>query len=176
MLNLTKITFDEVNLKIIQERKRSCNRNPAKPLSVTTVTNIVLNIMSNSLMIAYASTTFIATTEHNVDEMNQQTVDLQNRLYASEQRASVAKQGKRNLEEEIMTLHLLHTGSTNFQTIVESEAEILGETMTIVYEEMENPHHTIAPIVAIQTHTKERFAMLKETMTALDKIHEWFEK
>lgn len=48
--------------------------------------------------------------------------------------------------------------------------------MAIVYEEMAKLHHTIAPIVAIQTHSKERVAMLKEVMIALDKIHEWYEK
>ena len=48
--------------------------------------------------------------------------------------------------------------------------------MAVVYEEMEKQHHTIAPIVTIQTHSKERVAMLKEAMTTLDKIHEWYEK
>ena len=75
-----------------------------------------------------------------------------------------------------MKLHLLHTGSADFQAVVASETEILGETMAIVYEEMEKLHHTIAPIVTIQTHSKERVAMLKEAMTALDKIHEWSQK
>lgn len=107
--------------------------------------------------------------------MSKHIVDFQNRLYASEQRASVSEQGKRNLEEEIATLNMLHTGSADFQMVVASEIEILGETMAVVYEEMEKLHHTIAPIVAIQTHSKERVSMLKEAMTALDKIHEWSE-
>jgi len=48
--------------------------------------------------------------------------------------------------------------------------------MVVVYEEMEKLHHTIAPIVVIKTHSKERVAMLKEAMTNLDRIHEWSEK
>jgi len=100
---------------------------------------------------------------------------LQNKLYTSEQRASITEQGKRNLEEESVTLCLLHIGS-DFQTVIALETEILRETMAIVYEEMAKLHHTIAPIVAIQTHSKERVAMLKEVMIALDKIHEWYEK
>jgi len=47
VLDLTKITFDEINLKIIQERKKYCNRNPVDPLSVTTTTYIMPNIMIN---------------------------------------------------------------------------------------------------------------------------------
>jgi len=123
-------------------------------------------------MIASIGTTFVATTEHNVAQMSRQIVHLQNRLYASEQRASVAEQGERNLEEEITALCLLHIGSANFQIVVASKTKILGETMVVVYEEMVNLHHTIVPIVAIQTHSKERVSMLKEAMTALDKIHE----
>lgn len=80
------------------------------------------------------------------------------------------------MEEEIATLHLLHIGSADFQAVVTSEIEILGETTAVVYEEMEKMHHTIAPTVAIQTHSKERVSMLKEAMTTLDKIHEWSEK
>lgn len=90
---MTKITFDEVNLKIIQERKRSCSRNAADPLSVTTTTDIVPNIMSNPLMIAYSGTTFVAATKQNVARMSRQIVYLQKRLYASEQRASIVEQG-----------------------------------------------------------------------------------
>jgi len=48
--------------------------------------------------------------------------------------------------------------------------------MAVVYEEIEKLHHTIEPIVTIQTHSKERVAMLKEAVTTLDKIHEWSKK
>lgn len=149
ILDLTKITFDEVNLKIIQDRKKSCSRNPADPLSVTTAMNIVPNITSNPQMIAFASTTFVAATKHNIAWMSKQILDLQNRLYASEQRSTVAEQGKRKMEEENATLHLLHTGSVDFEAVVASKTEILGETMVVVYEEMAKLHHTIAPIVTI---------------------------
>lgn len=84
VLDLTKITFDKVNLKIIQESKRSCNRNPADPLLVTMETYIVPNITSNPLMIASTNTAFKATIKHNVTRMSKHIVDLQNRLYASD--------------------------------------------------------------------------------------------
>lgn len=48
--------------------------------------------------------------------------------------------------------------------------------MAITYEEMSKLHHTIDLIVFVQAHTKEWVAMLKEAMTALDRIHEWFVK
>jgi len=66
VLDLTKITFDKVNLEIIQERKISCSRKRADPLLVTMAIDIVPNIMSSLLMIASSSIAFIATIEHNV--------------------------------------------------------------------------------------------------------------
>jgi len=45
--------------------------------------------------------------------------------------------------------------------------------MAVVYKEMSKLHDTVAPFMAIQSHTKERVAMLKEAMNALDRIHEW---
>lgn len=63
---MTKVTFDEVNLKIIQERNKYCRKNPTDPLSVTKTKNIVPNIMSNPLMISSDGTTFVAAIEHNV--------------------------------------------------------------------------------------------------------------
>jgi len=49
------------------------------------------------------------------------------------------------MEEEIATLHLLHTLLVEFQVAVASEIDILGETMVVVYEEMEKsaPHYNI---------------------------------
>jgi len=44
VLDLTKLTLDEINLKIVQERKTYCNKNPIEPLSVTTIKDIVPNI------------------------------------------------------------------------------------------------------------------------------------
>lgn len=86
--------------------------------------------------------------------MSKQIVDLQNRLYTSEQRATVTKKGKRRMEEENVIVCLLHRGSVKFQAVVAIETKILGETMAVVYEEMEKLHHTIAPIVTIQNHSK----------------------
>lgn len=80
------------------------------------------------------------------------------------------------MEEENATLCLLHTSSTELQVVIATETKTLGKTMAVVYEEMEKLHHTIPPIVVIQTHSKERVAMLKETMTSLDRIHEWSKK
>jgi len=84
VLDLTKITFDEVNLKIIQERKKSCSRNLANPLSVTMEMDIVPNIMSNPQMITSPRIAFVAAIEHNLARMSKQIVDFQNRLYTSE--------------------------------------------------------------------------------------------
>lgn len=108
--------------------------------------------------------------------MSKQIVDLKNRLYTSDKRATMEKQKKKRMEDEKMTLHLLHTSSKKFQSVITSEIKTVRETMAVVYEVMEKLHHTIAPIVAIQTHTKERVSMFKEAMTALDRIHEWCEK
>jgi len=100
-------------------------------------------------------------------------MDLQNRHYAVELRATIAEQERNKLEEDNVTLHLVHLSATKFQAIIEVETKTLGEAMEMVYEEMSKLHHTVAPIMAIQAHTKERVAMLKEAMIALDKIHEW---
>lgn len=35
VIDLTKLTFDEINLKIVQERKKYCSRNLVEPLSIT---------------------------------------------------------------------------------------------------------------------------------------------
>jgi len=91
VLDLTKITFDEVNLKIIQQTKKSCRRNPTDLLSVTTKTDIMPNITTNAQMIAFIRTDFVATTKHNIASMSKQIVDLQNRIYASEKRATIVK-------------------------------------------------------------------------------------
>lgn len=45
--------------------------------------------------------------------------------------------------------------------------------MEIIYKEMSKLHHTVAPILEIQAHIKERTAMLKEVVIALDNMHEW---
>lgn len=42
-LDLTKLTFDHVSLKIRQERRKCYARNLAEPLSVTTAKEIVLD-------------------------------------------------------------------------------------------------------------------------------------
>lgn len=60
-----------------------------------------------------------------------------------------------------------------FQTTIKGEAETLRESMEIVYEEMSKLHHTVAPFLAIQAHTKERAAMLKEAVVTLESMHEW---
>jgi len=57
-------------------------------------------------MIASAGTTFMASIEHNVAWMSKQIVNLKNKLYESEQRDTVKKQGKRRMDEENVTLHL----------------------------------------------------------------------
>jgi len=49
------------------------------------------------------------------------------------------------MEEENMTLHVLHTSSTKCQLVIASEDETLRETMVVVYEEMTKFHHTVAP-------------------------------
>lgn len=56
--------------------------------------------------------------------------------------------------------------------MIKGEVEVLGEAMAMVYKEMSKLHYTLAPILAIQAHTKERDAMLKEAVIALDRIHE----
>ena len=89
VLDLTKISFDELNLKIIQERKKYCSRNQADPLLVNMAMDILPNVTTNPQMIASAKTTFVVAIEHNVARMSKQIVDLQNRLYASEKRATI---------------------------------------------------------------------------------------
>lgn len=138
--------------------------------------DIMPNITTNPQMIASAGTTFMVVIEHNVAWMSKQIVDLQNRIYASKKRATIAEQGKKMMEEENAKLCLLHTRLAKFQAVVTLETKILGETMEVVYEEMKKLHHTIEPIVTIQNHSKERVAILKEAMIVLDKIHEWYEK
>jgi len=49
--------------------------------------DIVPNVIENPQMIASVKTAFVAATEHNVARMSKQILDLQNRLYTSEQRA-----------------------------------------------------------------------------------------
>jgi len=48
---------------------------------------------------------------------------------------------------------------------------MLCEAMDMVYEDISKLHHTVAPILTIQTHTKERVAMLKEVITTPNSIH-----
>jgi len=43
----------------------------------------------------------------------------------------------------------------------------------MVDEEMSRLHHTISPILVIRAHTKERVAMLKEVVIALENMYEW---
>lgn len=49
----------------------------------------------NPEMITSVGTTFVTTIEHNVARMSKQIVDLQNRLYAPEQKAARAEQEKK---------------------------------------------------------------------------------
>lgn len=80
------------------------------------------------------------------------------------------------MDEENVALRLVHSSTTEFQATIEVEKKTMGEAIIVVYEEMCKLHDKIAPIVAIKGHTKERIAMLKEVMTALVRIHEWFIK
>lgn len=83
VLDLIMLTFDEVNVKIEQERKKYCAMNPTKPLSVTMTKDIVHNIIENMQIITSTGATVFATTEHNYD--------LPNRLYASKLRATMVE-------------------------------------------------------------------------------------
>jgi len=47
VIDLTRLTFDEINLKIVQERKKYCSKNPVEPLSVATIKDIMPNITAN---------------------------------------------------------------------------------------------------------------------------------
>lgn len=71
---------------------------------------------------------------------------------------------------------MIHSNTKELQAAIKDEAETFGGAMSMVYEEMSKLHHTVAPILAIQTNTKERYAMLKEVITTLDNIHEWTTK
>ena len=75
-----------------------------------------------------------------------------------------------------MALFLVHSSTKELQDAIKDEAETLSGSMVMVHEEMSKPHHTIAPILAIQTNTKERYAMLKEVVAALHNMHEWSTK
>jgi len=68
------LTFNEVNLKTVQERKKYYAMNPAEPLRVTMTKDIVPSITTNLQIITLASTTFISTIEHNVDQMSKHIV------------------------------------------------------------------------------------------------------
>lgn len=79
---------------------------------VTTAKEIVPNITANLEMIASVRTTFIAATKHNVAQMSKHIVDLQNRLYTYERKASSAEQERRREEEENIALRLVHSSTT----------------------------------------------------------------
>jgi len=83
VLDLTKLTFDQVRIKIRQERRKYYARNPAEPLLVTTAKEIVHDTTVNLEMIALARIAFVIVNERNVARMRKQIMELQNRLYAS---------------------------------------------------------------------------------------------
>lgn len=80
MLDLTKLTFDQVNFKIVQEGRKFYARNLAESLSVTTEKEIVLDNIVNPKMITSVGTAFVAATELNIGRMSKQIVELQNKL------------------------------------------------------------------------------------------------
>jgi len=45
--------------------------------------------------------------------------------------------------------------------------------MVMVYEEMSKLHNTMAPILSIQPHKKERSTLLMEVMITLKSMYEW---
>lgn len=123
-------------------------------------------------MIASVRTSFVTTTELNVDRMRKQIAELYNKLYAFVQRATKAKEDKRKEEEENVALCLMCSSTKELQVAIKDYAETLIGAMVMVYEEMSNFHHIVASILGIETNTKKRYAMLKEDIVALDNMHE----
>jgi len=88
VLDITKFNFDQIQCKIMRERRKCYAKNPANPISVITKKEIVLDIAMNTEMIALAGTTFIMTTEVNMDRLNRQVFELQTKLHVVEQRVA----------------------------------------------------------------------------------------
>jgi len=80
VLDLSKLTFDQVNFKIMQEGRKFYARNLVEPLYVTMEKEIVLNNTINLEMITSAGTAFVTATELNVGRMSKQIMELQNKL------------------------------------------------------------------------------------------------
>lgn len=144
MLDLTRLTFDQFNCNIMQERRKYYARNTVKPLSMTTKKEIVLNTMINHEMIALSRTTFVTVTELNVGKINKQIAKLQGKLYASEQRDSIAED-RRRLEEWNIALILAHSSTKGLQAPIKEEVETLRGAMEVFYEEMLKLHHIMSP-------------------------------
>lgn len=77
VLDITRLTFDQVYCNIMQERRRCYVKNPSKPLSMATEKNIVLDTIMNPEMISLVGTCFVTTTELNVRGINKKVVELQ---------------------------------------------------------------------------------------------------
>ena len=98
VIDLTRLTFDEVNHKIVQENKKYCTNSPAEPLSVTMTKDIMSNITKNSQIITSTGKKFFATIEHNVVWMRKKIAYLQNMIFPSYLRATIMKHERRNVE------------------------------------------------------------------------------
>lgn len=98
-MDLTKLTFDQVNIKIMKERRKWYAINLAEPLFVTMKKEIILHTTINLEMIVSIGTDFVTTIELNVDRMRKKIIELQSKIHAFEQRVVKEEEDKRRMEE-----------------------------------------------------------------------------
>jgi len=157
----------------MQERRKHYSRNPTEPLSMTTKKEIVMDTTRNLETITTNRNCFLTTTELNVGRMSKHIVELEGKLYASEQRAAREEEDSKKLEEENTFLCLAHSSTKELQSSIKEEVETLKESMVVVYEEMMKLHKILSPFLDIQNGMKEKNAILKKATTAINNIHEW---
>ena len=86
VLDISMLTFNQVQCKIMQEKRRCYAKNPTKPILVVTKKEIVINTTMNLEMIVYVGTAFVTAMELNINKLNKENVDLKEKLAASKQK------------------------------------------------------------------------------------------
>lgn len=86
MLDLSRLTFDQVKFKITQEMCICWAKDKRTHISVTTEREIVVETIINPVMIAFSRIAFVSTTKNNIVWLSKEVDYLKEKLVILEQK------------------------------------------------------------------------------------------